>query len=250
VAGSAIAKVAVFLLLVLGFAGAESFAGMRTLLEEGRYELAAEYEGPRLVEAFPDMAEAHYLYGQALYLTGYFEEAMKRLERALELDPKEPRYRWLEALLLAEGGQAGRAQELLAELFEASPSYPLAMDWGRIAWQAGDFEAAIHAFRRAREQDEARPWPYLNEARLLTYSGRFEEAIEVLQTAIDVMEHGVEPDNVAHPAYVEAFYLIGVAFEALGNRDDAYINYFAALSADPLHQPSRLALNRLDEDSP
>ncbi|MDQ3459156.1 MAG: tetratricopeptide repeat protein [Deinococcota bacterium] len=53
-----------------------------------------------------------------------------------------------------------------------------------------------------------------------------------------------------HPAYVEAFYLLGEAYEALGQREDARANYYAALSADPIHQPSRIALNRLEDEGP
>jgi tetratricopeptide (TPR) repeat protein len=269
-----LAALALVMAGLLAYAQPENFEAMRALLDEGRYALAVQVEGPRLVTAFPEEAEAYYLYSRALYLVGDLVEAGVQLEEAIARDGGEPRYRWLEALLEADGGRPQAAQERLERLFSAAPSYALAMDWGRVAWQAGDFDSAIRAFTEAqvREGGRYQPWPYLNHARLLGYQGRFEEAIDVLQTAIDVIvaaedtaedtaenaaENATEnaaPRNdeaaVPHPAYVEAFYLLGEAYEALGQREDARANYYAALSADPIHQPSRIALNRLEDEGP
>lgn len=249
------------LLVVLGtlapaHAQSELFATMRARLEEGRYDLAAQAIGPQLVEAHRDNAEAYYLYAHALYLLGLADEARAQLDEALERNGEEMRYRWLEALLDADSGHPERAQESLNALYVANPSYALAMDWGRVAWQAGDFESAIRAFGEAQASAEGglQPWPYLNHARLLAYMGRFDEAIGILQTVIDVIvageDEGADEAALPHPAYVEAFYLLGEVYEAQGLREDARATYFAALSADPVHQPSRLALNRLEDEDP
>jgi tetratricopeptide (TPR) repeat protein len=234
--------------------GTEPFSTMDSYLAEGRYDLAVQVEGPRLIEAYPQEAEAFFLYSHALYLTGNSQEARLHIDRALALSPDEPRYRWLEALIGAEEGHAKSAEDTLQTLFDSIPSYSLAMDWGRVAWQAGDYDGAISAFKAAQQTEEGRvqAWPYLNEARLLGYLDRYEEAIEVLQTAIDILETTDTGDTTLpspNPAYVEAIYLVGEAYERLEQYEEAIANYYSALLYDPLHQPSRLALNRLEEQS-
>ncbi len=54
---------------------------MRALLQEGLYALAAQVEGPELVRALPESAEAHYLYAKALYLTGDLATAEAQLKQ-------------------------------------------------------------------------------------------------------------------------------------------------------------------------
>jgi tetratricopeptide (TPR) repeat protein len=53
----------------------------------------------RDVALAPDIAAAQYRYGLALYLAGKLDEAMERLERAVELEPQTPAFQQARDLL-------------------------------------------------------------------------------------------------------------------------------------------------------
>ena len=227
---------------------------MRTLLREGLYALAAQVEGPELVQALPDSAEAHFLYARALYLTGDLTSAEAQLESALSLGESEAEYDQLGALIAAARGDLMGAQALLETTLARSPSYSVAMDLGRVAWQAGDFDGALGAYEVAAQTPagEQEPWPHLHRARLLALQGDHEASIEMWNSALNVLDSaslaGAE-DALPSPAYVEAFYGLGEAYEALGEPEEAAANYDAALAADPTFEPALEALERLSEAS-
>jgi len=233
----------------VGWAQGDEVTALRTLLDEGYYALAAQVEGPKLVESFPGSAEAHYLYAYALHLTGNTSRAAAEVERAKRLG-NEPEIAHLDALLRADRGDAAGAARLLARTFSRSPSYDVAMDWGRVAWQGGDLKQAVRAFREAAGTPRGRnePWPSLNLARLLALQERYREAIVELERTLDILER--DPAPLPSPAYVEAFYRLGAAHEALGELEEAVPNYQAARSADPDYAPATDALTRLGDRTP
>ncbi len=232
-------------------ATADNVAALRELLSGGYYALAAQVEGPRVVEAQPQNAEAHLLYARALLLTGNVGGAAAALEQAItEQDSIEENIvtdiAHLDALVRAEQGDTEGARELLARTFEASPSYTLAMDWGRVAWQGGRLGEAARAYREAMTipGGAQHPWPTLNLARLQLLQGDFGGAIESLNTTLDILEDETGP--LPSPAYIEAFYRLGEAHEALGELEQAVSNYQAARSSDPDYALALDALDRLD----
>ena len=229
---------------------------MRTLLQEGLYALAAQVEGPELVRVLPGNAEAHYLYARALYLTGDLATAETQLEEVRSLGEPKAEYVQLEALIAAARGDLIRAQTLLETTLAETPRYNIAMDLGRIAWQAGDFDGALSAYEAAAETSEGEraPWPHLHRAKLLALGGNYEESIKMWNDALNVLDsaslaQGEAADALPSPAYVEAFFGLGEAYEALGELDQAAANYAAALAADPSFEPATEALARLDEAS-
>lgn len=236
---------------------------LRELLNEGYYALAAQVEGPRVVRQFPESAEAQLLYARALFLTGNTEEAaaileaavleVAALEAARERSPGKGgaaslvhEVAHLDALVRAARGDTEGAAELLRHTFQEAPSYALAMDWGRTAWQGGLTEEAMRAYRAAMTTPagQHQPWPTLNLARLQLLQSEFEAAIDTLGTTLDLLEAETSP--FPSPAYIEAFYRLGEAYEALGEREQAVSNYQAARSADPDYTPAADALERLE----
>lgn len=164
---------------------------------------------------------------------------------ALGSAPQAPDALHLSALVRAAQGDTEGAAELLRAAFETSPSYDVAMDWGQVAWQGGHFEEAERAYRAAMTTPKGRhePWPTLNIARLQLMQGRFEEAVESLNTTLDILED--DTALLPSPAYIEAFYRLGEAHEALGDLEGAVSHYQAARSVDPDFAPAREALRRL-----
>jgi len=242
------------LLALLSFSGPalaqrEAFAQMADLLDKGYYNSAARLNGPELVANFPDDPEAHFLYARSLYFTSDHSGAQRELSKAIDLAGTEgPAFAHLGALLQAANGDPAGALRALQNTFLRTREYEYAMDWGRVAWQAAEYEEAIEAFRAATETEEgARElWPHLDMGRVLMLEGRLDEAIAAFNDAIDVFERIDRGEaGPGSPAYVEAYYRLGEAHEALGEFDQAETNYRAARTADPNYAPAVAALDRL-----
>jgi tetratricopeptide (TPR) repeat protein len=227
-----------------------SFAQMRDLLGRGYYNSAAQLNGPNLVRDFPDDPEAHLLYATALYLIGDLAAATSALEAASARTEgvAGPSHLHLGALIRSARGDAAGALPALREAFEAAPSYAFAMDWARVAWQAGEYEDALAAFTAAATTDRGRveAWPHLGRGRILAALGRTTEAIAAFESAIDVFEAN-DPGGprLPSPVYVEAWFRLGEAYESIGQLPRAEVSYKAARSADPNYGPAAEALDRL-----
>lgn len=238
------------------WAGAQpAFDQMEDLIERGYYNSAAQLNGPELVAAYPNDARAHYLYAWALYLTGDVSGARARLEEALRLTDaaEDADLTHLNGLLRAAEGDAEGALRALQNAFVRSGEYDHAMDWGRIAWQLGRYQEALQAFEAAATTPEGATslWPHLNRGRILLYLEEIELAIDALRRALSIFEAadpgGSRPPS---PGYVEAFFRLGQAFEALGMLEEAESHYRSARSTDPNYIPAATALDRLSRRSP
>ncbi len=231
-------------------AQADPVAALDELLRGGYYALAAQVEGPQVVRARPRNVEARLLYARALYLAGGAAEAERQLEaaRALSATPEQKRsLGHLNALVRAARGDTAGAAQQLETLFRTAPEYELAMDWGQVAWQGGDLQAAERAYRAAAAtpRGQREPWPTLNLARLLLQRGDPQGALGPLEATLTRFEKGLSP--LPSPAYAETFYRLGQAYEALGDPQAALPNYQAARSVDPGYAPALSALERLGE---
>lgn len=228
----------------------DAFTQMRDLLQRGHYNSAAQLNGPALVRDNPDSAEAHYLYARALYLTGNPRQARVQLDAALALagNDLQASYVNLNGLLRLSEGDAEGALRAMENAFVRTGSYEYAMDWGRVAWEVGAYEQALEAFATAAatERGQREPWPQLDRGRVLLLLDRPADAVPALEAAIDAFEAsdpgGPRPPS---PAYVEAFYRLGEAYEQLGALEQAEASYRSATSADPNYTPARTALDRL-----
>jgi tetratricopeptide (TPR) repeat protein len=232
-----------------GAAREASFAQMRDLLARGYYNSAAQLNGPNLVQQFPDDPDAHLLYARALYFVGDLAGAAARLalatERVASGVPADHVH--LGGLIRAAQGDAAGAVRPLQNAFLRTRSYEFAMDWARVAWQAGLYEEAIEAYRSAADTERGRtePWPPLGRGRLLASLDRTEEAIAAFETAIAVFEANDPGGPLPSPAYVEAYFRLGEAYERLGRLTSAEAAYKSARTADPNFSPAVRALDRL-----
>lgn len=245
----------VTLALLLAFAGGSALAqdpvaAMRDLIARGYWNSAAQLNGPNLVDARPDDPEAHLLLATALFLTGAIEGAAARLEVATSLvqGGVPAAHVHLGGLIRAAQGDPAGAARQLQNAYLRQPNYAYAMDWARVAWQSGLHEDALTAFAAAAETPEGRveAWPDLGRGRVLASLGRWDEAIGAFRRALDVFE--ANDPGLARPpgpAYVDAWYRLGEAYEALGDLAQAEAAYKAARAVDPNHAPSVQAVDRL-----
>lgn len=231
------------------------FDQMRDLISRGYYNSAAQLNGPELVAEHPDDPDAHYLFARALYLTGDVSSARTQLDRAIALAGSDdsPAYAHLNGLLRTAEGDADGAIRALRHAFVRSGDYEHAMDWGRVAWQFGSYGEALEAFTAAAETPRGRTelWPHLNRGRILLFLEDPQLAIEAFREAIAVFE-ATDPGGAGPPSpgYVEAFFRLGQAYEALDLLEEAETNYRAARSTDPNYTPAAAALDRLSRRSP
>ena len=219
---------------------------MRSNVEEGYYAVAVRL-GPNLIANYPENAEAHYLYSLALYLTGQnLPLARDTLDKALTLAPDTPEYTRLDGLIKAREGDTVGALGALEAAFSGSQRYEVAMDWGRVAWESGNFEEALRAYEAASatERGRAELWPYLNSGRILKSQGDLNAARSVLERAVEVYNAG-EPEGVPSPGYVEAYFRLGEVYEAAGQFEEARTHYQSAANLDVNYGPARDALDRL-----
>jgi tetratricopeptide (TPR) repeat protein len=239
------------LLVCVTSAGAQSaLQNMRDLIQRGYWHSAAQLNGPNLIAQLPDESEAHLLYATALYLTGDVAGASARLAVATGLirGGVPASHVHLAALIRADQGDPAGAARQLQNAFLREPSYVYAMDWGRVAWQAGLGDEALAAFRAAASTPEGsrEAWPHLARGRVLAAQGRWTEALDAYRHALDVYEaFDVGGPRLPGPAYVEAWFRLGETYEALGQLRDAEAAYRAARSVDPNHGPSVQAVDRM-----
>lgn len=242
-------SLAALALLPAAFAQRDAFEQMADLLDKGYYNSAARLNGPDLVGNFPDDPDAHFLFARALYLTGDLAGAKEELATAIALAGEEgPAYAHLGALLQAANGDPAGALRTLENAFLRTREYRYAMDWGRVAWQAAAYDEAIAAFQAASRTDQGSRelWPLLDMGRVLMLDGRLDEAIAAFNAAIDVFERIDRGEaGPGSPAYVEAYYRLGEAHEALGDIEQAETHYRAARTADPNYAPAIAALDRI-----
>lgn len=118
----------------------------------------------KAVELLPDDPGVLDMFAQNLLEAGYYEEAQRHAERAVELDPLVAIYR---------------------------------NTLGRSLFFAGKPDAAIPEFRRALVLDETLPFPYANLFNLYLGSGRFEEAATTIGDAVAAGTAGAEDRDVA-----------------------------------------------------
>jgi tetratricopeptide (TPR) repeat protein len=235
------------LYIQLGFAQV-SIEEMQRSLNDGNFAIAAQVTGPALIIAFPESADAYYLYSQALYLSGNIEAAQEQFDRALALStaPLDPEYEHLNGLLRAAKGEITDALRALRVAFSRSRNYAMAMDWARVAWESGNFEEALEAYAAAAETEQGlrEGWPYLNRGRIYKGLGHYQEAIAAFNQAIEVFASNDIVSTQPSPGYVEAFYRLGEVYELLGDIPQAKANYQAAAS-DGTYAPALEALTRL-----
>lgn len=92
---------------------------------------------------------------------------------------------------------------------------------GLSAWKAGDHRLAEEALRGAIERDSTHLKARFNLGRVLMETDRYAEALEQIQTAVDLA-----------PESSEAYRLLGRAHDGLGHTDDAIWAFRRAIVLD------------------
>ncbi|MGL4758892.1 MAG: tetratricopeptide repeat protein [Patescibacteria group bacterium] len=93
--------------------------------------------------------------------------------------------------------------------------------------EQGDLDAAIHNYYQALRADTQQPlWVFCNLIKCLETSGKFPEALQIIEESIKL-----------YPQSSEIYRLRGVIYDHLDNKTEVISNYQAAITIEP-DQPS------------
>lgn len=165
---------------------------------------------------------------------GDFATAVRRYRKALEKNEGDYEMHHDLGIALLESGSPAEA----VPCFErANAIRDLAIHWnnlGRAHLAAGNPDAAMAAFRTAREKDPQDPKPWYNMTVCLREQGQGDAAHEELKAML-----------AAHPGHAGAHNDLGCYYEDRKETDRAQEEYRGAVEANPNYAPARLNLIRL-----
>jgi tetratricopeptide (TPR) repeat protein len=147
--------------------------------------------------------------------------SLAEIERLLTLEPRNPAYRNLAAVVLSRVGEFDRANALYAELVAEHPDNPWAwMSYGHVLKTQGRQDEAISAYRKAIEKKPSFGEPWWSLANLKTF--RFSR--EDLAT---MQKHIADP-TVDEASRVNLHFALGKAYEDAQEYELSFVNYAAA----------------------
>ena len=108
--------------------------------------------------------------------------ALECFERAVELDPRQPRWPYRQGITLAQLGRMPEAAQAFQRSIALEPSYPPShARLGNLHLEQGELEAAEQAYRRATELDSSYPGGWVGLARVFLQRDQNDEALAILE---------------------------------------------------------------------
>lgn len=219
-----------------GSAEANHFLG-RALLAKSASDAEAMRYLERAIEIDPNRAEYHLYVGRAANEAGNHARAEVALKRALELDRELAEAYWQRAVLLQKQGAIVDAMADLQTALQKRPTLFEAYATMALCFQdqARWFEAE-EAWRKAvAGNDKVAEWRY-RLGKLYAARGNRPAALAELEKAVEL---GSAPDR-PRPAWMfDAHFLLAEAMRATGNRDKAIEHYKKFLEAAPVDNAYR-----------
>jgi predicted Zn-dependent protease len=192
----------------------------RTALEAGHYAEAEQAYGA-LVRQEPNVAEMHVTLGMVYFKEGKFDNSIKELRRALELNPRLPRVDSLLAMALSERGEYREALPGLEKGFHQTTDKELRRMCGlRLERAYTSLHSDTKAVQTALDLRQAYP----DDPEVLYYSSKVfgNSAFLTTQKLFQVAPHSVWGLMAA-----------GEAHESQGDTDAAVNDYENVLKRDP-----------------
>jgi tetratricopeptide (TPR) repeat protein len=266
---------------------ASDFDTARALFDQKKFpEARAAFE--KIVAAEPNNAAACHYLGRSILArndTPSFEESLKWLSRAAELEPNNAIYVGLyggTSLQLAERTNsyfaATKGRDLMEKSLTLDPNYAEAREglfqfYQRAPWPLGNASKAAAHLAEIRKRDPARATALsaITKADAKDFAGAFAACEEVLAKAPDeflaLYQYGraaslsgqnlarglaclqrclqLQPQNSADPTHSHVWMRIGRIQEQLKHPAEARAAYEASLKVDPYNKPAADALAKL-----
>lgn len=193
----------------------------------------------------PRSAEKVGALGMAYHADGFQEEAATCYTLARELDPRNWKWKYYQALLLEEMGETTASLSALREALRLYPHHAAGWFWlGQAELKLGDPDDAETAFRRAAREDKQDPlaggsgsmprnrgfpmraYASLGLGQVWLRRGEPERAREVLERLVE-----------SHPRFGQGHRLLGMALERSGAEEAAARQMATARALPPYCPP-------------
>jgi TolB-like protein/serine/threonine protein kinase/tetratricopeptide (TPR) repeat protein len=172
----------------------------------------AESEFRRAIELNPDYAMAHHWYGESLGVTGRFEEGLKELRVAQQIDPLSLVTNADLGKLLFFARQPDEAIDQLQKTIELNPGFPLAHLFLALAYnQKGLHEQAIRELKGLADRPDSRAIFKATLGFVYANSGQTGEALNILN---ELMERRSSKQFISP-------FQIALVYTGLGKTDQA-----------------------------
>jgi len=189
---------------------------------ESEFEEAIE-EFDKAIELDPNNPKYHNNKGNALYDLHNYQEAIEEFDKAIELDPNNPNYHNNKGNALLKLGRYEEAIEEFDKAIELKPNNPSYHNNKGIAQDdLHNYQEAIEEYDKAIELKPKDPSYHNNKGIALGEMQRYQEAIEEFDKAIEL-----DPNN---PNY---HYAKGMALGALQRYKVAIEEYDKAIELNP-----------------
>lgn len=172
----------------------------------------------RCLELAPTFSAARYNYAMLLHRQNNSSGALAEIERLLAVDPHNPAYRNLCAVILSRIGEYERSSRIYAELLEEYPANAKAwLSYGHVLKTEGRQSDCIDAYRRSIAHDPAFGEAYWSLANLKTF--RFKEA-DLSAMQAQLANSGLDDVN-----RLQFHFALGKAHEDAGDYAQSFENY-------------------------
>ena len=173
-----------------------------------------------------------------LYEQGAFEEILSKVERLIELFPKEALLFNIRGLAMRNVGDLEAAIVSYKHAISLQPDYAEPyLNMGYALSNKGDLDEAIDSFKHAIRIKPDYAEAYLNMGNVLRSKGDMESAIECSQKAI-----------MLQPDLAEAYVNMGISLEKKGAPEAAVKSYKQAINIDPNYKQAYYNLGNVLTD--
>jgi predicted TPR repeat methyltransferase len=162
------------------------------LQQQGMLDAAEELYG-RVLQAFPEHADALHFLGVSRHQRGRVDEALALLRRVLAVAPDHTDARNNLGNMLLQDRQLDEAIAAYRQVLEARPDYPgVHANLGVALRRKGDSPGAEQAFRQALKLDPDHGAAHHNLGAILRDTDRDEEALTAFQRALSLLPYDGE----------------------------------------------------------
>ncbi|MCC7534384.1 MAG: tetratricopeptide repeat protein [Bacteroidia bacterium] len=229
-------------------------------------EAAKVYE--QAIQLNPNLTEAKLLLGELYYIVKEHKKSLDIYNSILATDPKNTSALFFKGMNYKEIGDTNSAIQVFQKAFEIdAKNYDAVMQLGNLfagyhnkialdyyitasrlrpkssepPYSAGvfyqqkkEYKLAIGMYKQALKADENFYPAYYNSSLINVELGQYNDAIQNLNVVIRI-----------EPGLVDAYYMKGLCYEALNNKEEAKINYQYTLDLDANHALAKKALAAL-----
>ena len=212
----------------------------RLLADQGRYDEAIR-QLQKALEIDPDLAVAHGNLGYALADRGQVDEAIAEFQTAMKIDPDDATTHYNLGLVLADRGQLDEAIAHFRKALEINPDYvKVHGNLGLALAHRGQVDEAIAEYRKALELDPDGVRVHNDLGLVLAQRGQVDEAIIQFRKALELKPDCAEFSNN-----------LGLALTGRGQVDEAIVHFKKALELRPryadAHNNLGIALTQLGQ---